>query len=81
MGASRLQQAAQILDVTVPFLFEGAPGGHKLGEGAPSTAYVDEFVSSSEGLRLIKAFMRIARPGVRHRIVNVVQEIAASDGD
>ena len=63
MGASRLQQAAQILDVTVPFLFEGAPGGHKLGEGAPSTAYVDEFVSSSEGLRLIKAFMRIAPPG------------------
>ena len=54
MGASRLQQAAQILDVTVPFFFEGAPGGHKLGEGAPSTAYVDEFVSSSEGLRLIK---------------------------
>jgi hypothetical protein len=25
--------------------------------------------------------MRIARPGVRHRIVNVVQEIAAADGD
>ena len=81
MGASRLQQAAQILDVSVPFFFEGAPGGHKLGEDAPSTAYVDEFVSSSEGLRLIKAFMRIARPGVRHRIVNVVQEIAAADGD
>jgi transcriptional regulator with XRE-family HTH domain len=81
MGASRLQQAAQILDVSVPFFFEGAPGGYKLGEDAPSTAYVDEFVSSPEGLRLVKAFMRIARPGVRHRIVNVVQEIAAADGD
>ncbi len=78
-GASRLQQAAQILDVSVPFFFEGAPGGHMLGERAPSTAYVDEFVSSPEGLRLVKAFMRIARPGVRHRIVNVVQEIAAAD--
>ena len=80
MGAGRLQQAAQILGVSVPFFFEGAPGGHKLGEGAPSTAYVDEFVSSSEGLRLIKAFMRIARPAVRYRIVNVVQEMAAADG-
>ncbi len=81
MGASRLQRAAQILDVSVPFFFKGAPGGHKLGGDAPSTAYVDEFVSSPEGLRLVKAFLRIARPGVRHRIVNVVQEIAAADGD
>ena len=30
MGASRLQQAAQILDISVPFFFEGAPGGHTL---------------------------------------------------
>ena len=30
MGASRLQQAAQNLGVSVPFFFEGAPGGHKL---------------------------------------------------
>jgi transcriptional regulator with XRE-family HTH domain len=27
MGASRLQHAAQILGVSVPFLFEGAQGG------------------------------------------------------
>src|SRR3979411_672531 len=60
MGASRLQQAAQILDVSVPFFFEGAPGGHKMGEGAPSPTYVNEFVSSEDGMRLIKAFIRIA---------------------
>src|SRR3979490_60535 len=81
MGASRLQQAADILEVAVPFFFEGAPGGHKMGEEAPSPAYVNEFVSSEDGLRLIKAFMRIARPGVRHRIVNLVQEIAAGEGE
>src|SRR6266581_5865608 len=76
MGASRLLQAAGILDVAVPFFFEGAPGGpHKPDKNAPSPAYVNEFTSSSDGLRLIKAFMRIARPGVRHRIVNLVQEI------
>jgi transcriptional regulator with XRE-family HTH domain len=81
MGASRLQQAAQIiLHVSVPFFFEGAPGGHEQGEEAPSSAYIDEFVSSEDGLRLIKAFTRIARPAVRHRIVNLVQEIAGSDG-
>jgi transcriptional regulator with XRE-family HTH domain len=81
MGASRLQQAAHILDVPVPFFFEEAPGGHKMGGDASSTAYVDESVFSPEGLRLVKAFMRIARPAMRHRIVDVVQEIAAADGD
>ena len=80
MGASRLQQAAQILGVSVPFFFEGSPGGHVKGGDTLSSAYIDDFVSSEDGLRLIKAFMRIARPAVRYRIVNVVQEIAAADG-
>jgi transcriptional regulator with XRE-family HTH domain len=80
ISASRLQQAAQILHVSAPFFFEGAPGGHKLEADAPSPAYVNEFVSSEDGLRLIKAFARIARPAVRHRIVNLVQEISGGDG-
>src|SRR3954451_16270686 len=81
ISASRLQQAAQILDVSVPFFFEGAPGGHELSKTAPSPAYVNEFVSSEDGLRLIEAFMRITRPAVRHRIVSLVREIGAGDGE
>jgi transcriptional regulator with XRE-family HTH domain len=80
MGASRLQHAAQILGVSVPFFFEGAQGGHIEGADTLSPAYVDDFVSSEDGLRLIKAFTRILRPAMRHRIVNVVQEIAAANG-
>jgi transcriptional regulator with XRE-family HTH domain len=80
MGSSRLQHAAHILQVSVPFFFEGAPGGHELSETAPSPAYVNEFVSSEDGLRLIKAFTQITRPAVRHRIVNLVQEITGGDG-
>jgi transcriptional regulator with XRE-family HTH domain len=80
ISASRLQQAAHILDVPVPFFFDGAPGGPQLEQDAPSSAYVNEFVSSEDGLRLIKAFGRITRPAVRHRIVNLVQEIAGGDG-
>src|SRR3954468_19767235 len=34
MGASRLQHAAEILGVSVPFFFEGAPGGHELSKTA-----------------------------------------------
>src|SRR3954447_25769096 len=81
MGSSRLQHAAHILQVSVPFFFEGAPGGHKEGGNTLSPAYIDDFVSSEDGLRLIKAFMRIPRPAVRHRIVNVLQEIVAANGE
>jgi transcriptional regulator with XRE-family HTH domain len=81
ISASRLQQASHILHVSAPFFFEGAPGGHKMEADAPSPVYVNEFVSSVDGLRLIKAFTRIARPAVRHRIVNLVQEIAGDEGE
>ena len=37
MGSSRLQQAADILGVAVPFFFEGGPGGsRKMHGNAPS---------------------------------------------
>ena len=80
MGASRLQQAAQILDVSVPFFFEGAPGGHIEGGDTLSPSYIDDFVSSEDGLRLIKAFMRIENADLRRRIVNLVREIVGGDG-
>jgi hypothetical protein len=37
-------------------------------------------ISSEDGLRLIKAFMRIPRP-MRHQIVNVVEELAGRKGE
>src|SRR3954454_4273834 len=77
MGASRLQQAADILGVAVPFFFEGAVGGtYKPAGGRPSQTYIDNFVPSSDGLRLMKAYMRIPKPAVRHHIVALVKEIA-----
>ena len=78
MGASRLQQAANVLAVSVPFFFEGAAtGGPYMPDGsAPSPTYIDDFASSSDGLKLAKAFTRLERSAVRHRIVNLVQEIA-----
>jgi transcriptional regulator with XRE-family HTH domain len=80
MGASRLQQAADILGVAVPFFFEGAVGGtYKPDGSAPSPAYIDDFVTTSDGLRLMKAFMRIPKPAVRHYIVALVKEIAGGD--
>jgi transcriptional regulator with XRE-family HTH domain len=79
IGASRLQQIAQVLGVPVPFFFEGAPlaPGMPRGPGpAPSPAYVAEFLATSEGLALTKAFMRIPDAKLRRRIVDLVEQIA-----
>ena len=43
-------------------------------------AQIDDFVSDSDGLRLIGAFMRI-NAALRRRIVMLVQEIAGDDGN
>jgi hypothetical protein len=42
-------------------------------------AEIDDFISNSEGLRLIRAFMRIDNATLRRRIVMLVQEIAGDD--
>jgi transcriptional regulator with XRE-family HTH domain len=81
IGASRLQQIAHILQVPVSFFFEGAPhvGGHHGGDGmgeAPSPAYVSDFLATSDGLSLTKAFMRIKSSKLRRRIVDLVEQIA-----
>src|SRR5690242_16365065 len=83
IGASRLQQIANILQVQVSFFFEGAPnspGDHagSISE-APSLAYVSDFLATSDGLSLTKSFMRIKSSKLRRRIVELVEQIAAGE--
>ena len=84
IGASRLQQISHILQVPVSFFFEGAPAMATTGrtEGmseAPSPAYVSDFLATSDGLALTKAFMRITDSKLRRRIVDLVEQIALND--
>jgi len=84
IGASRLQQISHILQVPVAFFFEGAPnlqGQDGPRTDAPSPAYVSDFLATSEGLALTKAFMKIKVPKLRRRIVDLVEEIAGEDDD
>jgi transcriptional regulator with XRE-family HTH domain len=82
ISASRLQHISQILQVPVPFFFEGAPaasGIPQAAEGtadAPSPAYVSDFLATSDGLALVKAFMCIEDPKLRRAIVRLVEGIA-----
>lgn len=83
IGASRLQQIAHFLQVPVSFFFEGAPdlsvGGPSSGAEAPSPAYVSDFLATSDGLALTKAFMRIKDQKLRRRIVDLVSQIAGEE--
>jgi transcriptional regulator with XRE-family HTH domain len=84
IGASRLQQISNVLQVPVAFFFEGAPdlsgGGRQAGgKDAPSPAYVADFLATSDGLALTKAFMRINDAKLRRRIVDLVEQIAGAD--
>ncbi|HEU5273720.1 MAG TPA: helix-turn-helix domain-containing protein [Xanthobacteraceae bacterium] len=84
IGASRLQQISSILQVPVSFFFEGAAllegGGGNEANDAPSPAYVSDFLATSDGLALTKAFMRIPDAKLRRRIVDLVEQIAGDDG-
>jgi len=78
IGASRLQHIANILKVPPQFFFEELPKGRGTAsyDGAPSTAFINEFVASNEGLALIKAFMAIESNALRRSIVHVVEQIS-----
>jgi transcriptional regulator with XRE-family HTH domain len=82
IGAGRLQQISQILQVRVAFFFEGAPNPPGR-QGAQIDASVPDYVSacfaSSNGLRLAQAFMQISDPRIRRSIVDHVEHIAEYD--
>ena len=83
IGASRLQHISNVLAVPVAFFFEGAPS---IGPAVPglaedsSPAYVADFLATSEGLALTRAFTRISDAKVRRRIVDLVESLADPDG-
>ena len=77
IGASRLQQIANILQVQVSFFFEGAPHGGSGAQGeTQSPAYITEFLATSDGIALVDAFTAIKSAKMRRQIVNLTAEIA-----
>jgi transcriptional regulator with XRE-family HTH domain len=83
VGASRLQQIAEVLQVPVAFMFEGSPGGGSSGAAgaseSPSPAYVADFLATSDGLALTRAFTRLKDTKLRRSIVDLVEQIASRE--
>ena len=80
VGASRLQEIARVLNTPISFFFEDAPGNGSSSTGgfgeSESSNYVVDFLSSSEGLQLNRAFVKIKDAKVRRKIVEMVKALA-----
>lgn len=82
IGASRLFEIAKVLDVSVQYFYDQAPGGNAAGASAAGFAessgesYVADVLSSRDGLELNKAFARIDDARVRRSIVELVRSLA-----
>lgn len=85
IGASRLHQIAGILGVQIEFFYEGAPhveGVPAPTDGlseAPTPPYVADFLSTADGLHLMRAFVRVRDSRVRKRIVDLVEALAGDE--
>ena len=83
IGASRQQHIARVLSVPVAFFFEDAPptpGETPSGVSeSKQTTYVVDFLSSSEGIQLNKAFVRIKDTKLRRRIIDLVRSLVGED--
>lgn len=81
ISASRLYQMGRILGVPVQYFFEDLPTEHSglqpygFAENASEPVIMD-FLTSSEGLQLNKAFTQIKDPVVRRKVVELVRTLA-----
>lgn len=85
IGASRLYQISNVLDVPVAYFFEemtpaetiyGEPVVKGLAEDAPEFDY--DPMAKRETLELVRAYYKITDPKVRRRVFELVKAIAKS---
>jgi transcriptional regulator with XRE-family HTH domain len=87
IGASRLFEISKILNVPVQYFFEDLPnaaGAQANGYGMSEPdrePFVMDFVSSTEGLQLIRSYTKVTDPRVRKRILELVKSLGGEDED
>jgi transcriptional regulator with XRE-family HTH domain len=75
IGASRLHQIAEILNIPVALLFDDLPGSKRGGADNLMNDFVD-FLGTSLGQRLLQGFMKIRDKNVRTNLVRLIEGIA-----
>jgi transcriptional regulator with XRE-family HTH domain len=74
VGAGRLQQIAEILQVPITFFYEALPTSRQSKAGLPP--YLADFLGSGDGLALAEAFMSVRDARQRRCIVILVEAMA-----
>lgn len=86
ISASRLFGLGDALKVPVSYFFDGlenldhGPNYDAMQEGPPVSPYID-FISSSEGVQLNRAFLAIQDGATRRKILAIVEDLARMAGD
>ena len=76
VGASRLQQIANVLKVRPDFFFAETSAKAVGNAGSKEIANIEGFISSRDGIALSKAFINITDTKIRRSIVALVEQIA-----
>ncbi len=87
IGASRLWEFSQILDVPVSFFFDDMPGGIKDQENQRVAGFSDKSqapfepdpLARRETLELVRAYYRVTELSVRKRLFELTKSIAAAE--
>jgi transcriptional regulator with XRE-family HTH domain len=75
IGASRLHQISEILNIPVALLFDALPGSKRNGTDNLMNELV-EFLGTTPGQRLVQGFMKIRDKNVRTHLVRLIEGIA-----
>jgi transcriptional regulator with XRE-family HTH domain len=76
IGASRLHQLAEILEVPVSFFFEDLPGQKRRAGELILPRYLVEFMGTAQGQRVAKALGRVSDQNLRIHLVRLIERIA-----
>jgi transcriptional regulator with XRE-family HTH domain len=75
IGASRLHQISETLNIPVGLLFDDLPGSKRGGTDNLMNEFVD-FLGTPLGQRLLQGFMKIQDKNVRAHLVRLIEGIA-----
>jgi len=84
IGASRLFNLSQVLDVPVSFFFEdlspaaAGAGRKRRARGfseAPAAALDSDVLSKRETIKMVRAYYRVTDPRVRKRVLDLLQAV------
>jgi transcriptional regulator with XRE-family HTH domain len=81
ISASRLLDIARVLGVNINYFYEGLTGDKKEGFAEEtSPPYVAAFMSTPDGLQLMRAFTQIKSPRMRRGVVQLVMTMGSEEG-